>query len=53
MKISLLTAALAVAALYLLLPSCAHLAGTTIEFDENGAATILPPQRPIIIEPSK
>ena len=55
MKTSLITAAIALAALTIgiALTNCAHLAGTTIEFDDQGRATILAPARPIIIEPRK
>jgi hypothetical protein len=55
MKVSLITSAIALAALAILaLSSCADLAGTSISFDPStGAATITAPSRPITVEPRK
>lgn len=52
MKIPTLLTCLALA---ILAPSCAPLAGTRIDFDETGAVTVTPPQKPIAIpvHPSK
>jgi hypothetical protein len=52
MKTSLITAAIAIVAIYIAttLSSCSQLAGTSIMFDENGNAIIMPPSKAFVIE---
>ena len=52
MKQSLITAVIAIAAIAVAswLSSCSQLAGTSIMFDENGNAIIMPPSKAFVIE---
>ena len=52
MKQSLITAVIAIAAIAVAswLSSCSQLAGTSILFDENGNAIIMPPSKAFVIE---
>ena len=52
MKIQLLLL-LAIGVFIALGSSCAHLAGTRIDFDDAGNPVITAPQRPIVITPRK
>ena len=55
MKTSLITAAIAIVAIYIAtaLSSCSQLAGTSIIIDDNGNAIIMPPSKAFIIEADK